>query len=111
MTAVPPGSSPAKISPLASAMASRSETARVDGSTVVTMAICGRTIASTVVVAGMVHADLEDADRVSAGMRASVSGTPQWLLNDLSEACTLQRRQPCAASPSCWSCRRDRSPR
>ena len=28
-------------------------------------------------LAGMVHADLEDAEAVSRGMRASVSGTPQ----------------------------------
>ena len=32
-------------------------------------------------LAGVVHADLEHAvTRASAGMRASVSGTPQWLL-------------------------------
>ena len=62
-TAAPPGSSPAKISALASAIASMpSKNSRCTGSTVVMIATCGRTMLDQRRdLAGMVHADLEHA--------------------------------------------------
>jgi hypothetical protein len=49
---------------------------------------------------GGVHADLDDRESVSMGIRASVTGTPQWLLKLASAAwvrpCPAARR---AASP------------
>ena len=64
MIAVPPGSSPRKISALASAMSSTErKKPRWTGATVVTMAICGLTQArQRVDLARMVHADLEHAE-------------------------------------------------
>ena len=54
---------------------------RCTGSTVVTTATCGRTIsASGVISPGWFMPISSTAKALSGGMRASVSGTPQWLL-------------------------------
>jgi hypothetical protein len=45
-------------------------------------------------LAGGVHADLDDGESVSMGIRASVTGTPQWLLKLASAAWV----RPCASS-------------
>ena len=79
---MPPGSRPAKISALASAIAaSLANCPRCTGSTLVMTAICGRTIRDSGVISPAWFMPISNtAKRVAAGMRASVSGTPQWLL-------------------------------
>ena len=79
---MPPGSIPSKISALASAMAStEGKNSRCTGSTVVMIAACGRTMAvSGLISPGEFMPISFTANTLSAGMRASVSGTPQWLL-------------------------------
>ena len=64
-TAAPPGSSPTKISALASAIASSvPKNSRCTGAIVVTIATCGRTsLRQRRDLARMVHADLEHAER------------------------------------------------
>ena len=77
-SAAPPDSIPAKISALASAMASMpAKNSRCTGSTVVMIATCGRTIfVSGVDFARMIHADLEDAKRVSPGSAPATAARP-----------------------------------
>ena len=86
--------------------------ARWTASTVVTIATCGRHHASPadVISPAWFMPISKMPKRASAGMRASVSGTPQWLLNDFSAACVVSepRRHVRAAPPWCWSCRRCR---
>ena len=54
------------------------------------MATCGRTIfTSGRISPGWFMPISKMPKSQSCGSRASVSGTPQWLLNDLSEACTV----------------------
>ena len=98
MTAVPPGSSPRKISALASAIASTLlKYSRCTGSTVVTMAMCGRTSFVSGVISPAWFMPISNTPkRPPAGIRASVSGTPQWLLNDFSAACVGPMRQAAA---------------
>ncbi len=78
--ASPPGTSPSKISALAAAISSRLlKLPRCAGAIVVMMATCGsHHLDQRPDLVGMVHADLRRRrSRVSSGMRASVSGTPQ----------------------------------
>ena len=77
--ATPPGSRPEKISALASAMAStEGKNSRCTGDTLVTMATCGRTIATSGVISPAWFMPISATqNRVSRGIRARVSGTPQ----------------------------------
>ena len=79
ITAAPPGSMPRKISALASAIFSTEpKYSRCTGSTVVTMATCGRTIFTKGVISPAWFMPISKiAYLTSAGQRASDSGTPQ----------------------------------
>ena len=80
--AVPPGSSPSKISPLARAMSSIvSKNSWCAGAMVVTIATCGRTrpVSADSSPAWFIPIS-STASVLSAGIRASDSGTPVWLL-------------------------------
>ena len=79
---MPPGTRPWKISALASAISSTDENcARCTGSTVVMTATCGRTIWVSGVISPAWFMPISNTPNcVAFGMRASVSGTPQWLL-------------------------------
>ena len=93
---MPPGRSPEKTSPLASAIAASEAKCSIwTGSTVVTSATSGRTCATSGTISrGWFMPISKTAKRLSAGIRASVSGTPQWLLYEATEACV----GPCADS-------------
>ena len=79
MTATPPGSNPENISAFASAIFSVvPKNSRCTGSTVVTMATCGRTSAVSGVISPAWFMPISNTPkRTPDGMRASVSGTPQ----------------------------------
>ena len=86
----PTGSIPSKISALALAtpVSPSGKLPTWTGSTLVTIAMCGRTIRVSGRISPAWFMPISNtANCVSAGMRASVSGTPQWLLNDFSGAC------------------------
>ena len=74
-----PGSTPEKISALASAIASMPEkNSRCTGSTVVMIATCGRTIFTNGSISPAWFMPISKiANFADAGQRASVSGTPQ----------------------------------
>ena len=78
-TTAPPGSSPSKISALASAIASMpAKNSRCTGSTVVMIATCGRTIFTSGSISPAWFMPISNtAKRAVAGQRASDSGTPQ----------------------------------
>ncbi len=79
MIAVPPGSSPRKISALASAIASTErKKPRWTGATVVTMAICGLTSRVSASISPAWFMPISNTPkRMSFGILASDSGTPQ----------------------------------
>jgi hypothetical protein len=79
ISATPPFVSPEKISPLASAIAAtEAKCSRCTGATVVTMAICGRAIATRGVISPAWFMPISNTPkRVVEGMRASDNGTPQ----------------------------------
>ena len=78
-TTAPPGSTPEKISALASAIASMpAKNSRCTGSTVVMTATCGRTIFTSGVISPEWFMPISKiANRTDAGQRANDSGTPQ----------------------------------
>ena len=78
-TATPPGSSPSKIAAFSRAIPSMSpKAARCTASTVVIIATCGRASrASGAISPGAFMPISITAKSQSAGIRASVSGTPQ----------------------------------
>ena len=78
-TTAPSGSSPEKISALASAIASMpAKNSRCTGSIVVMMATCGRTIFTSGVISPAWFMPISNtAKRVLAGQRANDNGTPQ----------------------------------
>ena len=90
-TAVPPGSSPSKIAAFSRAMPRTSrKAARCTASTVVISATCGRASrARGAISPGAFMPISMTAKSRSAGIRARVSGTPQWLLKLFSAAWTL----------------------
>ncbi len=79
---MPPGPTPEKISALASAIASIEPRFSIcTGAIVVMSATCGRTKPTSGVISPAWFMPISNtAKAASAGMRASVSGTPQWLL-------------------------------
>ena len=79
MMAVPPGSSPAKISALAAAMpSSEPKDSRCAGAMVVMTAMCGRTNCVSGVISPAALMPISKTPNCAvSGMRASISGTPQ----------------------------------
>jgi hypothetical protein len=79
ITATPPGSIPAKISPLASAMPwTERKCSTWTGSTVVITATWGRTIRVSGAISAAWFMPISNTPkRASRGMRARVRGTPQ----------------------------------
>ncbi|MOA17229.1 hypothetical protein D3C78_1374790 [compost metagenome] len=86
----PPSSKPSKISALAAAISSMFlKLPRWAGAIVVMIATCGRTIFTSGRISPEWFMPISNTpNSVSAGMRASVSGTPQWLLKEATAACT-----------------------
>ena len=82
MIAVPPGCKPAKISPLASAMpASSAKFSICAEATHVITAIAGRTCCVNAAISPAWFMPISKMPkRLSAGIRARLSGTPVWLL-------------------------------
>ena len=81
--AVPPGSSPWKISPLASAIASSlAKNSRCAGAIVVTMATCGRTSRVSAASSPAWFMPISNTPNcvVARHPRQADSGTPVWLL-------------------------------
>jgi hypothetical protein len=82
MIATPPGSSPSKISALASAIASSVPKYSIcAGAIAVTMATCGRTSRVSAASSPAWFMPISNTPkRLSRGIRARLSGTPTWLL-------------------------------
>ena len=98
-TAVPPGSSPAKIDAFSAAIASSDPISpRCARSTQVMIATCGRTSAASGAISpGWFMPISNTAKSASRGIRARVSGTPIWLLKLASAACTAPNAAEAAA--------------
>ena len=111
-TTAPPGSTPAKISALASAIASMpAKNSRCTGSTVVMMATCGRTIFDQRLdFAGVIHADLEDRkSRRGRAARQRQRHAPMIVeRRGRGVGLALRRRARAAAPPWSRSCRPNR---
>ena len=82
MTATPPGSSPAKIEAFSRAIPWMFRNAAMcTAATVVIIATCGRASRDSGAISPGAFMPISiTAKSASAGIRAKVSGTPQWLL-------------------------------
>ena len=98
----PPGSSPWKIEAFSAAMPSSEPNASIcAGATVVIIATCGRAMRDSGAISpGWFMPSSTMAKSVSAGIRASVSGTPQWLFRLASAAWTRPSGASAAAAMS-----------